>query len=29
MPTEVEDILEADKVARRWARDIVRKEVVI
>ncbi len=28
MPTEVEDILEADKVARHWARDIVRKEVV-
>ncbi|MCX6536257.1 MAG: 1-deoxy-D-xylulose-5-phosphate reductoisomerase [Actinobacteria bacterium] len=28
MPIEVEDILEADKVARRWARDIVRKEVV-
>jgi 1-deoxy-D-xylulose-5-phosphate reductoisomerase len=28
MPTEVEDILEADKVARHWARDIVRKGVV-
>lgn len=28
MPTEVEDILEADKVARHWARDLVRKEVV-
>ena len=28
MPIEVEDILEADKVARHWARDIVRKEVV-
>lgn len=28
MPTEVEDILEADKVARHWARDLVRREVV-
>ena len=28
MPIEVEDILEADKVARHRARDIVRKEVV-
>ena len=28
MPTEVEDILEADKVARHWARDLVRREAV-
>ena len=27
MPEQVEDILEADKVARHWARDLVRKEV--
>ena len=27
IPTQVEDILEADKVARRWARDLIRKEV--
>ena len=27
IPTQVEDILEADKVARRWARGLVRKEV--
>ena len=27
IPTQVEDILEADKVARRWAQDLIRKEV--